>query len=256
MIRIIAAVLGGTDMYEQWYNNLPGSPFYDDRGDYEEDEGMKDDLKKVSKVHTQYRLADGTRLPGVTTVLGVLNKPALVPWANKLGLEGIDSSRYVDESAKIGTLAHYLVQRHLTKQAPDLSQYGTFEVDKAENALISYFEWEKSREIETIENEMPLVSESYRFGGTIDCYCKIDGEIWLLDFKTGKAIYPEMLIQLAAYRQLLNENGYPVDKAKILRIGRDETEGFEERTITNFDLQWELFKHCLEIYRLQKQIGA
>ena len=215
-----------------------------------------DDLKKVSKGHAIYKLSDGKRVPGTTTVLGVLNKPALVAWANKLGLEGIDSSRYVDESAKIGTLAHYLVQCHLTKQEPDLSQYGKFEIDKAENALISYFEWEKSRKIVPIENELPLVSEAYGYGGTIDCYCSIDGEIWLLDFKTGKAIYPEMLIQLAAYRQLLNENGFEVQKAKILRIGRDETEGFEERTITDFTLQWELFKHCLEIYKLQKQIGG
>lgn len=217
---------------------------------------MKDDLKKVTKAHAIYKLPDGTRLPGVTTILGVLNKPALVPWANKLGLEGIDSSKYTDESARIGTLAHYLVQCHLTKQEPDLSQYGSFEIDKAENSLISYFEWEKARVIEPIENELPLISETYRYGGTIDCYCNIDKEIWLLDFKTGKAIYPEMLIQLAAYRQLLVENGFPVEKAKILRIGRDETEGFEERTITNFDLQWEMFQHCLAIYRLQKQIGA
>jgi hypothetical protein len=144
----------------------------------------------------------------------------------------------------------------LTKQEPDLSQYGKFEIDKAENSLISYFEWEKSREIYPIENELPLVSEQYKYGGTIDCYCELDEELWLLDFKTGKAIYNEMLIQLAAYHQLLTENGYPVHKAKILRIGRDETEGFEEKTITDFTPYWEIFKHCLGIYKLQKQIGG
>ncbi|MGE5631352.1 MAG: PD-(D/E)XK nuclease family protein [Caulobacteraceae bacterium] len=217
---------------------------------------MKDDLKKVSKVHTQYKLPDGTRLPGVTTILGVLNKPALVSWANKLGLEGIDSSKYVDESARIGTLAHYLVQCDLTGEKPDLSTYGAFEIDKAENSLLSYYEWKKNKQIETIENELPLVSEKYRYGGTIDCLCTMNGETWLLDFKTGKAIYPEMLTQLSAYMQLLNENGYEVKKARILRIGRDETEGFEERVITQFEQHWELFQHCLAIYRLQKQLGG
>jgi hypothetical protein len=217
---------------------------------------MKDDLKKVSKAHTIYKLSDGTRIPGTTTILGILNKPALVSWANKLGLEGIDSSKYTDQSARIGTLAHYLVQCHLTGETPDTSTYGAFEIDKAENALLSFYEWMKTRTIETIENELPLVSENYRYGGTIDCYCKINGELWLLDFKTGKAIYPEMLTQLSAYIQLLNENGYQVEKARILRIGRDETEGFEERVITDFTKHWELFEHCLAIYRLQKQIGA
>lgn len=218
---------------------------------------MKDELKKVSKAHIIYKLSDGTRVPGVTTVLSsVLAKPALVAWANKLGLEGIDSSKYVDQSARIGTLAHYLVQCHLTGETPDMETYSPFEIDKAENALLSYYEWERSRNIVTIYNEMPLVSEQYKYGGTIDCYCTIDGDIWLLDFKTGKAIYSEMLIQLAAYRQLLIENGFPVGKAKILRIGRDETEGFEERTITDFDSQWEIFTHCLEIYRLKKLVGG
>lgn len=215
-----------------------------------------DDIKKASKAHVVYKDAEGKRLPGVTTVLGILNKPFLVPWANKLGLEGIDSTKYVDQSAKIGTLAHYLVQCDMTGEIPNFAEYGSMEIDKAENALLSYYEWKKAKKIVAIENELPLVSEFYKYGGTIDCYCEMDGEFWLLDFKTGKSIYPEMLIQLAAYRQLLVENGFPVSKAKILRIGRDETEGFEERTITNFVLQWELFQHCLEIYRLQKQIGA
>jgi hypothetical protein len=179
----------------------------------------------------------------------------LVSWANKLGLEGIDSSKYTDESARIGTLAHYLVECHLTGEKPDTELYSPFEMDKAENALISFYEWQKTKVIIPIENELPLVSEQYGYGGTIDCYCKIEGELWLLDFKTGKAIYPEMLTQLAAYMQLLNENNYPVSKARILRIGRNEEEGFEERVILNFDKHWELFKHCLEIYKLQKELS-
>ena len=33
--------------------------------------------RQAVKVHTVYRLADGTKVPGVTTVLGVINKPQL-----------------------------------------------------------------------------------------------------------------------------------------------------------------------------------
>lgn len=214
-----------------------------------------DDLKKISKAHTIYKLKDGTRVPGTTTVLSVLNKPQLVQWANRMGLDGIDTNKYVDAAARIGTLAHYLVQCDLTGVTPDLSEYGKTEIDKAENALLSYYEWRKGKNITVIETELPLVSEQYRFGGTIDCYCKIDDEPWLIDFKTGKAVYSEYLVQLAAYRQLLNENGYPVEKARILRIGRDESEGFEERTITDFTKYWDIFYHCLAIYQLKKAIG-
>lgn len=218
---------------------------------------MKTDvIKKSSKAHTIYKTKEGKRVPGTTTILGVLNKPALVSWANRLGLEGIDSAKYVDTAARIGILAHYLVQCDLTGQEPDLSEYGKMEIDQAENSLISYYEWKKSKNITAIETELPLVSEEYGYGGTIDCYASIDDVLWLLDFKTGKAIYPEMLIQLAAYRQLLIENGFSVERAKILRIGRSEDEGFEEKTVTDFTSRWELFKHCLSIYKLQKEIGA
>lgn len=213
-----------------------------------------DEVKKVSKAHTIYKSADGKRLPGTTTILGILNKPALVSWANKLGLDGIDSSKYVDTAARIGTLAHYLVQCDLTGDEPDTSEYGEMETSQAENALLSYYEWKKTKAIFALETELPLVSEKYGYGGTIDCYCLLGSEYWLLDFKTGKAIYPEMLIQLAAYRNLLMENGYKVEKARILRIGRDETEGFEERSISDFEPYWKIFEHCLAIYNLQKEI--
>lgn len=66
-----------------------------------------------AKPHTIYRTADGKRVPGVTTVLGIMNKPALVKWANTLGLQGIDSSAYVDETARVGTLAHEMIQEYL-----------------------------------------------------------------------------------------------------------------------------------------------
>ena len=38
----------------------------------------RDKIKGVSKAHTVYKLADGkTRVPGTTTITGLLNKPAL-----------------------------------------------------------------------------------------------------------------------------------------------------------------------------------
>lgn len=77
------------------------------------------------------------------------------------------------------------------------------------------------------------------------------GEFTLVDFKTGKALYPEYLYQVAAYRQLLQEQGWPVASARILRIGRDESEGFEEVIRTSLETEWEIFLRCLEIYKLR-----
>jgi len=108
-------------------------------------------------------------------------------------------------------------------------------------------------QIEPVMLETPLVSEQYGFGGTIDFFGNVDDQPTLLDFKTGKAIYPEFFYQLAAYEQLLAEAKQLIEVSKILRIGRTEDEGFEERTVGKLDKQWEIFLHCLSIYNLQKE---
>ena len=215
----------------------------------------KDKLKGISKAHTVYKLADGTRVPGTTTITGLLNKPQLVRWANQLGLEGIDSSTYTDEAAKIGTLAHAMVQAHLQRDELDMNQFSKVQIDHAENSLISFFEWKSRHKIEVIDCELPMVSEELKYGGTIDCYCFLDGVPTLLDFKTGKAIYEEYFVQLAAYKNLLEEQGHIVERCEILRIGRDETEGFEERHVTDTSKYFEIFKSLLNVYYLKKELG-
>ena len=215
---------------------------------------MIEQVTKRSRAHTTYKLQDGTIVPGVTTILGILNKPALIKWANNLGLQGIDSTKYVDEKAAIGTLAHKMIADYLRGEETDTSEYSKVQIDQAENATLSFFEWEKTHPIEPALIESPLVSEEYQFGGTIDCLARITGEACLVDFKTSKGIFPEMMIQVAAYQRLLKENGWEVDKAYILRIGRTPDEGFEERLVNHLDKRWEIFLHCLEIYRLNKEV--
>jgi hypothetical protein len=218
-------------------------------------EGVEMSKIKGTKAHTRYYTLDKQLCPGVTTVLGLLAKPALIKWANNLGLQGIDSSKYVDAAAQIGTCAHLLVQSHLAKETPDLSQFSPDTISQAENSLISFFEWEKAHKIKPVLLEKSLVSERYRYGGSLDIYAEIDGQMWLCDIKTGKGIYDEMACQLAAYRQLLMEHDYQVHGCRIIRIGRDATEGFEDRVYAGsfLDKQWEIFKRLLEIHWLKKE---
>ena len=148
-----------------------------------------------------------------------------------------------------------MVQAHLQNEQLDMNQFSKVQIDLAENALISFFEWKSRHEIEPIKCEVPFVSETLKYGGTIDCYCTLDGKPTLLDFKTGKAIYEEYFVQLAAYRNLLEEQGLPVERCQILRIGRDETEGFEERAVTDTRKYFEIFRNLLNVYYLKKDLG-
>ena len=192
-----------------------------------------DKARQRDRGHTVYLLADGSKVPGVTTITGVMNKPALVYWANNLGLQGIDSSKYVDALAAAGTLAHYLVERTLLGAEPDqgyLDEFSRVDQDRAETGFIKFLDWMKGREIELLGYEMQLVSERHRFGGTCDVYALVNGVPTLIDIKTCKALYgtgDEKFTQLAGYQILLEENGYQVAESYILRIGRSEDEGFE-----------------------------
>jgi hypothetical protein len=209
---------------------------------------------KNVKAHTIYKCKDGKRVPGATTVLGILGKPALIHWAWDLGMQKINYRTYRDDKADIGTLAHNMVMCYLKGIECDTSDYTPKQVDLAENSFLKYLDWEKGHDVKPILVEEPLVSEVYRYGGTMDNFCLLDGVPTLIDLKTAKGIYDEMFYQLAAYRALLEEHGYAVDQAKILRIGRDENEGFEERSVYDLTDHFEIFKACLLIYNTKKLI--
>jgi len=211
--------------------------------------------EKVSRAHTRYYTKTGQLVPGVTTVLGVLNKPALVKWANDLGLKGIQVGKYVDELATIGTLAHYIIECHLKKEKPDYSNNTPNQVSLAENSAIKFMEWQDAqKDFKLLATERQFISEQFLYGGTIDLYCEIDGKKCCVDIKTCKGVYDEMHTQVVAYAKALTEEGNRVDEIKIVRVGRNEDEGFEVVNVGNFDLHWNRFLACKKIYELNKQI--
>ena len=60
--------------------------------------------------------------------MNVLDKPALVIWANRLGLQGIDSTKDKEKMANIGTLAHLMVMHYFKNTTPDLSEFRQQEI--------------------------------------------------------------------------------------------------------------------------------
>jgi len=213
------------------------------------------------KAHTRYQLKDGTIVPGVTTVTGSQlgwNKQVLINWANRMGLQGIDSNKYKDDKAVIGTLGHSLATDSLLGIQTDTSDYSANQIEAAENSVLSFYEWAKGKEIRPILVEIPLVSEEYKFGGTLDIYGEINGTLELVDLKTGSGIYHEMIVQVSAYEKLLEEAGYRVDAVRILNIPRTEDEAFMERGLgkQQREVAWEIFTNCLRNYQLKKKLNG
>jgi len=216
---------------------------------------------KVARQHTPYFLKDGTRVPGTTTITGVMDKPALVKWANGLGLQGITVDKYVDELATIGTLAHYLIECHCQNIKPDLSDYTPNQVSFAENSAIKWIMWQDQVKFIPEHNEKILVSERHRFGGTLDIIGRIGDRRVLVDVKTCKGIYGEHKTQVAGgYKILADEHIGElgrIDDVIITRVGRDESEGFEEIRISAEEsaIHQRRFLICRELYDINSLVN-
>lgn len=211
-------------------------------------------VTKRSKAHQRYTTSDGRPAVGVTTCLNVMAKDALIRWANKLGLDGIEVDKFKDALARIGSCAHYLIECDVKSEAPDLSDYTGKEIDTAKKSFEKWVAWREKNQFELIESELQLVSDQYQFGGTCDIYAKINGVFTVADIKTSKGCFSEQRTQTVAYKYLLLENKRPVDACRIIRVGRDENEGFDDILVGGHELHWERFKACLALYWANKNL--
>ena len=167
-------------------------------------------------------MPDGTRryvhpvtgevVPSVTTVLKVLNKPALDGWgarvaaqyadANWEELSGLESRVRVDRikmahknesrrAADLGTMIHEICEKFATGNPSRIPKAA----DPYMNQFINFLADIRPR---FLENEVTVWSRKYGYAGTADALALIEGEITVIDWKTGKGIYPEHGLQLAA----------------------------------------------------------
>lgn len=179
---------------------------------------------------------DGDRLPGVTTILEALRKRALENWAgnvtaeaavnrwDELGelpltarLEALKRARFElrDAAALTGTEVHALAWPLVTGADVEVPARHLGAVQ----ALARFMDaWH----LEPVATERPVFHPAHRWAGTFDLLAGIGGTLWLLDYKTGKGVYPETALQLAAYAHaayMLPEAGEPTEWVPPERAG-------------------------------------
>ncbi len=157
-----------------------------------------------------YRLKDGTKVPGATTIIGRFKESgALIAWAYNRGRDGLELYESRDKAAELGTIAHDMVESFVKGKDPMDHIAGLLSEDTLQvlSAYEAFREWFDNSKLEIIEQEMQLVSEVYKFGGTPDAVARDSkGRLCLIDFKTSNGVYQDYLYQLGFYRILWNEN--------------------------------------------------
>ncbi|HEC60745.1 hypothetical protein LCGC14_0460930 [marine sediment metagenome] len=202
------------------------------------------------KEHTPYFNEAGVRVPSVTTILERQcgwSKLALCGWNNKMGLKGVDTKKYLSDKGQIGTLAHAFCTDYLLQQHTDMADYSPSQVEEAKHSFYAFHNWTKLHTIRPILLEAPLVSEIYQYGGQCDIYGEVDGLLELSDLKSGSGVYEDMIVQVSAYKQLLEEHGHAVNRVRIINIPRSEDETFLDPIVTNLMPEaFEAFKRFRE----------
>jgi hypothetical protein len=175
-------------------------------------------------------LANGRKAPSVTTILKVLDKPALQWWAVNETLAFIAANWQADRpyterekdsiltSAKtaryrqnrdaldIGTTAHKWVENYVSaRQRGVTSQPNLPKHPQVRSTVEAFLGWEDGHEVEYLQSERRLYSRRYHYAGTVDLIAMVDDRYSVIDFKTSKAVYPEYFLQGAAYAQALAE---------------------------------------------------
>lgn len=161
---------------------------------------------------------DGRRIDGVTTAIGKgLPKPALVPWATGAAADFVvehwDELATDSPSTKISKIkgAPWALRDRAALRGTKIHGYGEDLVhgraveipDEYVGPADAYAKFLDEWKIEPIATETPLANTTHRYGGTADLWATIGVRGHapaLIDVKTGKDAYPDVALQLAAYR--------------------------------------------------------
>lgn len=169
----------------------------------------------------RYRL-DGKPVPGVTTILGCLDKPAIPKWAAGQvaeyvadNPEGVENLRMMgrgpmvhalkgipwekrDQAGKRGNALHDYAEQLLNGEEIDVAAE---HIAVMESALRFMDDWH----IKPLLVEAPVASRADWWAGTLDLIAEYrrpdtghEG-VAIFDWKSGKALYPEYSMQLNAY---------------------------------------------------------
>lgn len=225
---------------------------------------------------------DGKPLTGVTTILQVIAKPALIQWSADMACgfirdwaeknTGASGDTPFDElilalaearlahrkrkeaAGDIGTDAHkeieYLVidaiknNDGLTRLIPNNNDNG-----QVRKMVDNFLTWATENKVKFLESEKRLYSKEHWYAGTVDLVFEMDGKRYIGDVKTSSAIYNEHFYQMAAYDICLQEMGQEkVDGYIVINLKKDGT--MDLKMAQNVEINKQAFLHALGLYRI------
>lgn len=231
---------------------------------------------------------DGELVPSVTTVLKVLDKPALVPWAaaqtvrkatellarrcdkdGTLHISFAEAQEIMEEAKKkyretssdardIGSMVHQAIEDlFLGKPPTPVNDEGVA------NGLIAFTQWKEAHKIRPVRVEALVGSKKYKFGGAVDLIGFVDGILTVGDHKTStSAHYEEYKLQISAYAAAVEEQtGKKIPQGMVVRFDK-KTGTFDPKkdvmTLSRKEMvsYFKMFKGLLGFYHAKQDFLA
>lgn len=216
---------------------------------------------------------DDKAVDGVTTVLSIINKPALLPWAAKMASEevarclkpgvGLDELEIIElcdrakkayrakaeRAATIGSAVHAWIEDWINKKNPPMPTN-----PEMRNGVDAFLRWVSSHNVQFLNAEEKIFSRKNYYAGTFDFEALIDGELYLGDIKTSSGIYDEMFFQTAAYQAARMEEFHDKKYVGNIIVNCRKDGTLESKVSTEFEANHNAFLAALTLYRRTKEL--
>ena len=180
-------------------------------------------------------------------------------WAEGKAGRGLTESR--DRAGDVGSMLHGMIDAHI-KQAVYSHPVTTAKDEDfttARKLFETFVVWWGRAEMKVIASETSLVSERHQYGGTIDLVatCPLGTGPIIMDWKTSKDYYQEMLLQMAAYRALWREYcGVDITAANLMLFSKTSRKiTIYPVTAAQMDLAFDKFLLLRKAYDMEAPIA-
>jgi hypothetical protein len=149
-----------------------------------------------------------------------------------------------DEAGAIGTEIHEAISAELQ------GELWSSENPKVQTAMQSYRMWREDSTIEPLWSEQTVWSLEYGYAGSADLVGMDHGRLVVLDWKTGKGVYNEAGLQVAAYAHAIEElTGQKIEEGRVIHLDKAKP-GWSEHVVKDLNGAFNGFLSALTIWKL------
>ncbi len=173
-------------------------------------------MAQITTKDGRYYTWQDDKYTSVTTILSKgIPKPALIRWSAKFVAEGavnqLDEWLDLPDTEAIAFLAGLPDKRR--NSSANLGSTIHAAVDAVANGremkvvseeagayVTGFMQFVKDWKPKFLLTETAVFNRTHKYAGTLDIVCKIGRTTYIVDTKTGNRVYPEVALQLAAYK--------------------------------------------------------